>query len=93
MVRRRMQDGFSHLFGFHLRRGQCGFFVGVVARMLRVGCVDRSGLNERDRHGAVSVKEIVASKQLLKELRALEIERSDFHGDWNYVIHPRKQMG
>jgi hypothetical protein len=28
-----------------------------------------------------------------KELRALDIERNDFHGDWNYVIHPRKQMG
>jgi hypothetical protein len=28
-----------------------------------------------------------------KELRALEIERNDFHGDWNYVIRPRKQMG
>jgi hypothetical protein len=28
-----------------------------------------------------------------KELRALEFERDDFHGDWNYVIHPRKHMG
>ena len=28
-----------------------------------------------------------------KELCALEIERDDFHGDWNYVIHPRRQMG
>jgi transposase len=25
-----------------------------------------------------------------KELRALKIERDDFHGDWNYVIRPRK---
>jgi hypothetical protein len=24
-----------------------------------------------------------------KELRALKIERDNFHGDWNYVIHPR----
>jgi hypothetical protein len=24
-----------------------------------------------------------------KELRALKIERDDFHGDWNYVIKPR----
>jgi hypothetical protein len=24
-----------------------------------------------------------------KELRALRIERDDFHGDWNYVIRPR----
>jgi hypothetical protein len=27
-----------------------------------------------------------------KELRALKIERADFHGDWNYVIRPRKEM-
>ena len=25
-----------------------------------------------------------------KQLRELEIERDGFHGDWNYVIHPRK---
>jgi hypothetical protein len=24
-----------------------------------------------------------------KELRELNIEREDFHGDWNYVIRPR----
>jgi hypothetical protein len=24
-----------------------------------------------------------------KQLRDLKIERDDFHGDWNYVIHPR----
>jgi hypothetical protein len=28
-----------------------------------------------------------------KELRALDIERNEFHGDWNYVIRPRKQTG
>jgi Rhodopirellula transposase DDE domain len=27
-----------------------------------------------------------------KELRELTIERDDFHGDWNYVIKPRKEM-
>jgi len=26
-----------------------------------------------------------------KELRALRIERDDFHGDWNYVIRPRNR--
>jgi hypothetical protein len=26
-----------------------------------------------------------------KELRELKIERDDFHGDWNYVIKPRKE--
>ena len=25
-----------------------------------------------------------------KELRELNIERDEFHGDWNYVIKPRK---
>jgi Rhodopirellula transposase DDE domain len=28
----------------------------------------------------------------VKELRALKIERDDFHGDWNYVIRPRNGM-
>jgi hypothetical protein len=27
-----------------------------------------------------------------KDFRALKIERDDFHGDWNYVIKPRKEM-
>ena len=27
-----------------------------------------------------------------KVMRALKIEREDFHGDWNYVIRPRKEM-
>jgi transposase len=27
-----------------------------------------------------------------KDLLALQIERADFHGDWNYVIRPRKEM-
>ncbi len=26
------------------------------------------------------------------EFRALQIERDSFHGDWNYVIKPRKGM-
>lgn len=26
-----------------------------------------------------------------KELRELNIEKDDFHGDWNYVVRPRKQ--
>jgi hypothetical protein len=28
-----------------------------------------------------------------KELRMLRIERDDFHGDWNYVLRPRKETG
>jgi len=24
-----------------------------------------------------------------KQMRELRIERHDFHGDWNYTIHPR----
>jgi hypothetical protein len=27
-----------------------------------------------------------------KELRALRIERHDFHGDWNYIIHPHTEL-
>ncbi len=29
-------------------------------------------------------------KVTAKEFRALQIERDDFHGDWNYVIRPRQ---
>lgn len=28
-----------------------------------------------------------------KEFRALMIEKDDFHGEWNYTIHPRTQTG
>ena len=28
-----------------------------------------------------------------KEFRALQLERDDFHGDWNYAIKPRTQEG
>jgi hypothetical protein len=31
------------------------------------------------------------NKVSAKELRELKIERDRFHGDWNYVIHPRKE--
>ena len=27
-----------------------------------------------------------------KELRELRIERDSFHGEWNYVIKPRKDL-
>ena len=27
----------------------------------------------------------------VKQMRALKIEREEFHGDWNYVIRPRKE--
>ena len=27
-----------------------------------------------------------------KDFRALKIERDDFHGDWNYVVKPHKEM-
>ncbi len=32
-------------------------------------------------------------KVSLRELRALKIERDDFHGDWNYVFRPRNATG
>ena len=33
----------------------------------------------------------IGRKVSAKQLRALKIEREDFHGDWNYVIRPRKE--
>lgn len=32
----------------------------------------------------------IGKKVSAKELRELNIERDDFHGDWNYVLKPRK---
>jgi hypothetical protein len=32
-------------------------------------------------------------KVTAKELRALTIERDDFHGDWKYVLRPRENSG
>ncbi len=34
----------------------------------------------------------IGKKVSAKELRELNIERDDFHGDWNYVLKPRKQQ-
>ena len=33
----------------------------------------------------------IGKKVSAKELRALQIERDDFHGDWNYTIRPRTE--
>ncbi len=33
----------------------------------------------------------IGKKVSAKDLRALKIERDEFHGDWNYVIKPRRQ--
>ena len=33
----------------------------------------------------------IGKKVSAKELRALKIERDDFHGDWNYTIRPRTE--
>jgi Rhodopirellula transposase DDE domain len=32
----------------------------------------------------------IGKRVTAKELRALKIERDDFHGDWNYVVRPRE---
>ncbi len=34
----------------------------------------------------------IGKKISVKEFRALKIEQDDFHGDWNYVVKPRKEM-
>jgi hypothetical protein len=47
----------------------------------RAGLVVRAGLDRRKYPTGRTVS--------AKQLRALHIERDDFHGDWNYVIHPR----
>lgn len=33
----------------------------------------------------------IGKKVSAKELRELNIEKADFHGDWNYIVRPRKQ--
>ena len=48
----------------------------------RGGLVVRARLDRR--------KYPTGRKVSAKDMRALKIERDDFHGDWNYVIRPRK---
>jgi hypothetical protein len=48
----------------------------------RTGLVVRARLDRR--------RYPTGKKISTKELRALKIERNDFHGDWNYVVRPRK---
>ena len=54
------------------------------------GTTNRGGLVVRarlDRRNYPTGKKISA-----KELRALKIERDEFHGDWNYLIRPRQEV-
>jgi len=37
----------------------------------------------------VAARCTTGKKVSAKEMRALNIERHDFRGDWNYVVHPR----
>ena len=50
----------------------------------RGGLVVRARL---DRRNYATGKKVSA-----EELRALKIERNEFHGDWNYAIRPRSEM-
>jgi len=50
----------------------------------RGGLVVRARLDRR--------KYPTGKKVSAKEIRALKIERDNFHGDWNYIIRPRKEM-
>jgi transposase len=49
----------------------------------RAGLVVRATLDQR--------KYPIGRRVSPKELLALKIERDSFHGDWNYVIHPRPE--
>jgi len=58
---------------------------------LIVNTTNRGGLVVRarlDRRRYPTGKKVSA-----KEFRALKIERDDFHGDWNYLIKPRRPDG
>lgn len=56
---------------------------GVIGNTTnRGGLVVRARLDRRNFPTGKKVSE--------KEMRALNIERDEFHGDWNYVIRPRK---
>jgi len=48
------------------------------------GLVVRARLDRR--------KYAIGKRVAAKEMRALKIERDPFHGDWNYVICPRKEQ-
>jgi hypothetical protein len=53
----------------------------------RGGLVVRARLDRRRYPTGPTGKKISA-----KDFCALKIERDDFHGDWNYVVKPRKEM-
>ena len=48
----------------------------------RGGLIVRARLDRR--------KYPIGKKVSAKELRELSIERDTFHGDWNYVVKPRR---
>ncbi len=50
----------------------------------RAGLVVRARLDRR--------RYPIGKKVSKRELRALKIEPDDFHGEWNYVIKPRKEL-
>ena len=60
----------------------------TIVNLIR-NTINRGGLVVRarlDRRRYPTGKRVSA-----KELRALKIEKDTFHGDWNYVIRPRKE--
>ena len=75
-----------------------GRWNSFVVEHLLEGAVDtlrRHGVSDKQitivrAPGAFEIP-LVCKKVAAKELRELNIERADFHGDWNYVIRPRKQ--
>ncbi len=62
----------------------CETIINLISNTTnRGGLVVRARLDRR--------KYPTGRKVPAKELRALKIERDDFHGDWNYVIRPRTE--
>ena len=81
-------------------------FNGTSANVLAIGSCCRSYetvinliANTKNRGGLVVRARLdrrsypTGKKVPPKELRALRIERDDFHGDWNYVLRPRADAG
>jgi len=58
--------------------------INLIGNTNRGGLVVRARLDRR--------RYPTGKKVSKKELRELKIERDNFHGDWNYVIKPRKEQ-
>jgi len=58
--------------------------VSLIANTTTTGLKVRRQLDNNEYPAGVRVSDA--------ELNTVRLERSEFHGDWNYAIHPQEQL-